>query len=287
MGRTILGATLSFAALAAIFGAVVWAWTARDPAHASAGAQNANRAIVGGVGAVHANDSLDIRGPEQQPGLLDHVTLANREPNPAWRSADLFRSANRTFGFAYDLPPDVSVESGDARWADAGRGATVVRNTVHTVSRFDLAFSVKEQIGGSDPEDPFRHFAIQVAQMICVADSADGGTMCDTVRDVREMVTPSGLRVLEIRLVLTRFGYTKTDVRRLSERTLEPVYVVDVSRQGRLNALMIWTRVDDPRTPAQTELARQVALSVELTRECEIAEQDAGRAPNAPRSRER
>jgi hypothetical protein len=218
---------------------------------------------------------LDMRGPEQQPGLLDHVRLAHREADPAWRSATEFRLANRHFGFAFDLPADISVEKSDDRWADFGQEAAHVTAEVNSLTRFDPAFDVERELGGRDPVDPFRSFAIATAQLHCVADGPDGGTMCDRVRDVTELRSKPGLRVLQIRLILTEFAYGKRRIRRLREHTLAPMYAVDVSRQGRLNVLLLSTSVHEPRTIAQTQLAERIARSVELTRECEVADEDA------------
>ena len=168
---------------------------------------------------------------------LSTVTVATADSKKIYK--------NRRYGFTLKHPSIYKLKiSGQWGFDLIRNGRIILRGNIE-----DNAFKIfiKES---EYKEDLFLHFARERAKVICGADGPDGSTYCDVIESEKQYTSANGLNCLEFYLLMTR-EYHSTKIKYLSK--VGPVYVVEISREERPVALMIFPGYGK-LAPTSTEL---------------------------------
>jgi hypothetical protein len=139
---------------------------------------------------------------------------------------------NQQYNLTLEYPSNCELKTFGEGFFDLIRDGTILLRA----SVEDLSFKIfiKES---KHKENNFQNFARERAKVTCGADGPDGSSYCDAIEMERAYTSANGLNCLEFYLIMTKENYS-TNTKQQS--TVGPVYVVDISREKRPLALMLF-----------------------------------------------
>jgi len=176
------------------------------------------------------------------------VTVATADSNETYK--------NQQYGFTLKYPSIYKLKT-------FGRGGfDLIRE-----DRIILRASIEDDVfkifikESENKENLFLDFARERARVICAADGPDGSSYCGAIVSERQYTSTNGLNCLEFYLLMTREDYS-TETKHLSK--VGPVHVVDISKEERPLALMIFPGYGKA-APTSTELLmKEVVDTIKL-----------------------
>jgi hypothetical protein len=152
---------------------------------------------------------------------------------------------NRQYGFTLKYPSIYKLKSFGQGGFDLIRDDRIILRANIEDNAFKIFIKESEY-----KENLFLDFARERAKVTCGADGPDGSTYCGAIESEKQYTSANGLNCLEFYLLMTREDYS-TRTKHLSK--VGPVYVVDISREGRPVTLMIFPGYGKS-APTSTEL---------------------------------
>jgi hypothetical protein len=152
---------------------------------------------------------------------------------------------NRQYGFSLKYPSIYKLKTFGQGGFDLIRDGRIILRANIEDNAFKIFIKESEY-----KENLFLDFARERAKVSCGADGPDGSTYCGAIESEKQYTSANGLNLLEFYLLMTREDYS-TKTKHLSK--VGPVYVVDISREERPVALMIFPGYGKS-APTSTEL---------------------------------
>ena len=152
---------------------------------------------------------------------------------------------NRKYGFILKYPSIYKLKTFGQGGFDLIRNDRIILRAEIEDTAFKIF--IKES---KHKENLFLDFARERAKVVCGADGPDGSTYCGAIEAEKQYTSANGLNCLEFYLLMTREDYS-TKNKYLSK--VGPVYVVDISREEKPLALMIFSGYGK-LAPTSTEL---------------------------------
>jgi hypothetical protein len=152
---------------------------------------------------------------------------------------------NRQYGFTLQYPSMYKLKTLGQGGFDLLRDDRIILRANIEDNAFKIFIKESEH-----KENLFLDFARERAKTTCGADGPDGSTYCGGIDSEKQYTSANGLNCVEFYLLMTREDYS-TNTKYLSK--VGPVYVVDISREGRPLALMIFAGYGK-FAPTSTEL---------------------------------
>lgn len=168
---------------------------------------------------------------------LSAVTVATADSKKTYK--------NRQYGFTLEYPSIYKLKTSGQVGFDLIREDRIILRASIEDDAFKIFIKETES-----KENLFLDFARERAKVICAADGPDGSTYCGAIEIEKQYTSTNGLNYLEFYLLMTREDYS-TETKHLSK--VGPVYVVDISREERPLALMIFPGYGKS-APTSTEL---------------------------------
>jgi hypothetical protein len=163
---------------------------------------------------------------------------------------------NRQHGFTLKYPSIYRLKTSGQWGFDLVRGDRIILRANIEDTAFKIFIKESEH-----KENLFLDFARERAKVTCGADGPDGSTYCGSIEREKQYTSANGLNCVEFYLLMT-LEYYSTRTKYLSK--LGPVYVVDISREERPLALMIFPGYGKS-APTSTELMmKEMVESVKL-----------------------
>jgi len=163
---------------------------------------------------------------------------------------------NRQYGFTLEYPSIYKLKTFGQGGFDLTRDDRIILQANIEDNAFKIF--VKES---QHKENLFLEFARERAKVTCGADGPEGSTYCGGIESEKQYTSANGLNCLEFYLLMTREDYS-TETKHLSK--VGPVYVIDISREERPLALMIFPGYGKS-APTSTELMmKETVDSVKL-----------------------
>ncbi|MDH4011576.1 MAG: hypothetical protein OEU55_12720 [Desulfobacterales bacterium] len=156
---------------------------------------------------------------------LSAVTVATADSKKTYK--------NRQYGFTLKYPSIYKIKTSGQWGFDLIRDDRIILRANIEDNAFKIF--IKES---KHKENLFLDFARERAKVICGADGPDGSTHCGAIDNEKQYTSANGLNCLEFYLLMTREDYS-TNTKYLSK--VGPIYVVDISREERPLALMIFS----------------------------------------------
>jgi len=139
---------------------------------------------------------------------------------------------NRQYGFTLKYPSIYKLSTSGQGGFDLIRNDRIILQAAIEDTAFKIFIKESEH-----EENLFLDFARERAKVTCGADGPDGTTHCGAIGSEKQYTSANGLNCLEFYLLMTREDYS-SNTKYLSK--VGPVYVVDISREERPLALMIF-----------------------------------------------
>ena len=168
---------------------------------------------------------------------LSAVTVATANSKKTYK--------NRQYGFTLKYPSIYKLKTFGQGGFDLIRNDRIILRAAIEDTAFKIFIKESEH-----KENLCLDFARERAKVICGADGPDGSTYCGAIENEKQYTSANGLNCLEFYLLMTREDYS-TNTKYLSK--VGPVYVVDISREERPVALMIFAGYGK-LAPTSTEL---------------------------------
>lgn len=165
--------------------------------------------------------------------------------------------SNEEFDFSFDCPEDYSLRrSSDFYFSVRGKdGRTVLDGVVESLGDYP-----RDLYDGS--KDPARDFGTHRAMLRCSADGPDGSAYCQSIADEKEFRTQNGIRAIELNL--NHMQETFGEETEKTESVVGPVYILDISGQGRTAVLIIGASPYKRMDAEQKALAEYIVESLTL-----------------------
>jgi hypothetical protein len=139
---------------------------------------------------------------------------------------------NRQYGFTLKYPSIYKLSTSGQGGFDLIRNDRIILQAAIEDTAFKIFIKESEH-----EENLFLDFARERAKVTCGADGPDGSTHCGAIGSEKQYTSANALNCLEFYLLMTREDYS-SNTKYLSK--VGPVYVVDISREERPLALMIF-----------------------------------------------
>jgi hypothetical protein len=139
---------------------------------------------------------------------------------------------NRQYGFTLKYPSIYKLSTSGQGGFDLIRNDRIILQAAIEDTAFKIFIKESEH-----EENLFLDFARERAKVTCGADGPDGTTHCGAIGSEKQYISANALNCLEFYLLMTREDYS-SNTKYLSK--VGPVYVVDISREERPLALMIF-----------------------------------------------
>lgn len=152
---------------------------------------------------------------------------------------------NRQYGFTLKYPSIYRLKISGQGGFDLTRGGRVIFRADIEDTSFKIF--IKES---KHKKNLFPAFARERAKALCSADGPGGSSYCGAIESEKQYTTSNGLNYVQFYLLKTQEDYS-THTKYLSR--VGPVYAVDLSRQERSLALMIFPGYGKS-APTSTEL---------------------------------
>ena len=191
-------------------------------------------------------DSIYESGLWLRSGLLPFLLLLCISITQTTLAADSRKTyKNRRYGFTLKYPSIYKLKTSGQWGFDLIRDDRIILRANIEDNAFKIFIKESEH-----KENLFLDFARERAKLTCGADGPDGSTYCGGIGSEKQYTSANGLNCLEFYLLMTREDYS-TETKYLSK--VGPVHVVDISREGRPLALMIFPGYGK-LAPTSTEL---------------------------------
>jgi hypothetical protein len=175
---------------------------------------------------------------------------------PAASAEDNKTYTNRQYDFSLEYPSVYELKT-------LGQGGFGLIRDSSVIFRADIEdTSFKAFIEESThKQNIFLAFARERAKALCTADGPDGSSYCGAIKSEKQYTSSNGLNYVEFYLLKTREDFS-TNTKYLSR--VGPVYVVDISREERSLALMVFPGYGKSAATSTELLMMEVVDTIKL-----------------------